>query len=53
MANIQSQLRREQEPLTCTTGVADERALGAIDVLELEQPCDLAATPKLLVEQGV
>ncbi|MEQ8261728.1 MAG: aminotransferase class III-fold pyridoxal phosphate-dependent enzyme [Alcanivorax sp.] len=53
VANIQSQLRREQEPPPCTTGVADVRALGAIGVLELEQPCDVAATQKLLVEQGV
>ena len=34
-------------------GVADVRALGAIGVLELEEPCDVAATQKLLVEQGV
>lgn len=53
VANIQSQLRRELEPLRGAPGVADVRALGAIGVLELEQPCDVAATQKLLVERGV
>jgi len=50
---IQSQLRRELEPLRGAPGVADVRALGAIGVLELEKPCDVAATQKLLVERGV
>ena len=53
VAGIQSQLRRELEPLRGAPGVADVRALGAIGVLELEEPCDVAATQKLLVEQGV
>jgi adenosylmethionine-8-amino-7-oxononanoate aminotransferase len=53
VAGIQSQLRRELEPLRGAPGVADVRALGAIGVLELEKPCDVAATQKLLVEQGV
>ena len=50
---IQSQLRRELEPLRGAAGVADVRARGALGVLELEKPCDVAATQKLLVEQGV
>ena len=53
MAGIQSQLRRQLEPLRDAPGVADVRALGAIGVLELEQPRDVAATQKMLVERGV
>lgn len=53
VANIQSQLRRELESLRGAPSVADVRALGAIGVLELEQPCDVAATQTLLVERGV
>ncbi|MFP1684182.1 adenosylmethionine--8-amino-7-oxononanoate transaminase [Alloalcanivorax sp. C16-1] len=53
VAGIQSQLRRELEPCRRLPGVADVRALGAIGVLELEQPCDVAATQKMLVERGV
>ena len=47
---VQKRLHAE---LRGAPGVADVRALGAIGVLELEEPCDVAATQKLLVEQGV
>ncbi len=53
VAGIQSQLRRQLAPLRDAPGVADTRALGAIGVLELEAPRDVAATQKMLVERGV
>jgi adenosylmethionine-8-amino-7-oxononanoate aminotransferase len=53
VAKIQSQLRTELEACRDLPGVADVRALGAIGVVELEQPVDMARVQPAFVERGV
>jgi adenosylmethionine-8-amino-7-oxononanoate aminotransferase len=53
VANIQSQLRTELEACRDLPGVADVRTLGAIGVVELEQPVDMARVQPAFVERGV
>lgn len=53
VAAIEAQFRRELEPCRGTPGIRDVRVLGAIGVLELEKPVDMARAQKYFVEQGV
>ncbi|HHX82472.1 MAG TPA: adenosylmethionine--8-amino-7-oxononanoate transaminase [Pseudomonadaceae bacterium] len=53
VAGIEAQFRRELEPCRGTSGIRDVRVLGAIGVLELEKPVDMARAQKYFVEQGV
>ena len=51
--NIEKRLAAGLQPCSKLCGVVDVRVLGAIGVVELEQPVDMAAVQKLFVERGV
>lgn len=53
VAEIEAGLRSGLEPARELPGVSDVRVLGAIGVIELEQPVDIAAATAAAVEQGV
>lgn len=53
VAAIEAQLRNELAPCLSSPKVADVRVLGAIGVVELKAPCDVAAVQKKLIEMGV
>jgi len=50
---ISTSLRAGLEPCRALPGVADVRVLGAIGVVELEQPVDMAVVQPAFVERGV
>ncbi len=53
VARIESELVAGLAPARDLTGVADVRTLGAVGVVELERPVDVAAASELALEHGV
>ncbi|MCA0901935.1 adenosylmethionine--8-amino-7-oxononanoate transaminase [Microbulbifer agarilyticus] len=53
ISDIEQQLHNELAPLRDAPGVADVRTLGAIGVVEMQQPVDNKTLQESLIEQGV
>lgn len=52
VAQIETQLRTSLEPAMEIPGVADVRVLGAIGVVQLDHPVDVAAATKAAIDHG-
>ncbi|MCX2779928.1 adenosylmethionine--8-amino-7-oxononanoate transaminase [Microbulbifer thermotolerans] len=53
VASIEQQLQRELAPLRNADTVADVRCLGAIGVVEMREPVDMARVQEALIARGV
>jgi adenosylmethionine-8-amino-7-oxononanoate aminotransferase len=53
VARISAELTDGLEPLRGADGIANVRVLGAIGVVELDEPCDMSVLQPRLVDEGV
>lgn len=53
VATIEKQLKKDLIPLALSLSVKDARVLGAIGVVEMEEPVDVPKAQKFFVEHGV
>ncbi|HEX4902751.1 MAG TPA: adenosylmethionine--8-amino-7-oxononanoate transaminase [Acidimicrobiales bacterium] len=53
VAGIEAGLREGLAPLAGASGVTDVRVLGAIGVVELDEPVDMASSQQVLLDHGV